>query len=162
MRPIKDFTGEGLRFAQKQGEIFSASLLLNCSTAIFIRRYLNSAYAQAMDDNSLSLPLEPENCFADLVKQYGPFNYGQVKISVSALYWMGYIYRYFCYAYGISSSKAYKLIKPDELERVYYPYHSLDPGAALEKLLERRGLTGQENINEKGLEILKKQRREHI
>lgn len=159
MQPAKDFNPEGLRFAEKQGEIFSASLSLTCSSAIFIRRYLNSNYARAMDGSSPTLPLESDNCFADLEKEYGPFAYGQVKMSGPILYWIGYLYRYFCFTYGISSAQAYKLIKPAELERVYYPYHSLDPALALEKMLEQRGLFGREDLNKKGLMLLKKQRK---
>ena len=64
------------------------------------------------------------------------------------------MYRYWCYTRRISSKALYKMIKPEELRKVYYPYHSLDPAQAIERIIEANGL-GEEDYIQKGVALLR-------
>ena len=46
-------------------------------------------------------------------------------------------------------------MKPKELRQLYYPYHSLDPAQAIERILESKNL-GEEDLTQKGVEILRR------
>ena len=65
--------------------------------------------------------------------------YGSVKYSPNEMYWIGYIYRYFSYTYEKSSSQVYKIIKPKELRKLFFAYHTMDPSQAIERILEAKG-----------------------
>ena len=72
-------------------------------------------------------------------EEYGASKYGSVKNNLNELYWIGYLYRYFSYAYNMSSIQVYKIVKPKELRGLYLPYHTLDPSQAIERILEAKG-----------------------
>ena len=49
----------------------------------------------------------------------------------------------------------YKLIKPEDLRKVYFPYHSLDPEQAIERIKESIQIDDEDDIK-KGVKILRK------
>lgn len=51
-----------------------------------------------------------------------------------------------------SSKQVYKQMKPKDLRKLYYPYHSLDPARAIERILEGNG-SREEDYTEKGVEF---------
>ena len=53
------------------------------------------------------------------------------------------------------SKTAEKMDKPGELRKLYYPYHSLDPAQAVERIMEAKGLTEPDDI-QRGVEILRR------
>ena len=58
----------------------------------------------------------------------------------------------------ITSKQLYRLVKPKELRDLYYPYHSLDPANAIERIMEAKGIkeyTEGEMI-QRGVEILRR------
>jgi len=87
--------------------------------------------------------------------QYGPTSYGKERYGREELYWLGYLYRYWAYTYEKSSKQVYKQMKAKELRMLYYPYHSLDPAQAIERILESNG-SEEEDYTEKGVRVLRK------
>ncbi|MBQ8847276.1 MAG: hypothetical protein IJ006_09055 [Lachnospiraceae bacterium] len=71
------------------------------------------------------------------------------------MYWTGYLYRYWAYISGMSSKQLYRIIKPEELEKLYYQYNSHDPEQAIERIKEAKGLTEEDQIK-RGVEILRR------
>lgn len=53
------------------------------------------------------------------------------RYSANELYWIGYLYRYWAYTRECGSKSVYKIIKPGDLKKLYFPYHSLDPAQAI-------------------------------
>ena len=86
--------------------------------------------------------------------QYGPTSYGKERYGREELYWLGYLYRYWAYTYEKSSKQVYKQMKAKELRKLYYPYHSLDPAQAIERILESNG-SEEEDYTEKGVRVLR-------
>ena len=133
----------------------------NCSSKIFIRRFMNSKLAKRMDDvgfmfDSLDIP----DAIKELEAQYGASSYGVEKFNEEELYWIGYIYRYWAYITGKSSKQIYKIIKPEQLRKLYFPYHSLDPFQAIERIMEESEPELRENIDDisRGVIALRKVR----
>lgn len=154
---MKEIDSDGLLLAKLQAETFSSSLKLNCSSEVFIRRFMNSKIAYELD---LKIYLEriitAEEIINEITDEYGEFNYGKTKFNSEVLYWIGYFYRYFSYTYNLSSKEVYKMIKPKELNERYYIYHTYDLSYAIERILDEKEISLDPNkINEKLYEIIK-------
>lgn len=157
---IQEITHDGLLLCDIQANTFEQSIQLACSSEVFIRRFMNSEVATEFDSLAfLDDTKTIQDVYDDLKKQYGEFNYGSTKFSTQALFWIGYIYRYFCFTYNLSSKTAYKLIKPNELNEAYLPYHTLDPVNAIDRLLEEKNISFKdEDFFKRSYEIFKKNR----
>ena len=147
----------GLRLCRVQGETFSLSKSnTECSSAIFIRRFMNSSFTARLDDGGIVSEIFDHNVvFEEIEYEFGPSNYGKEKYSTEELYWIGYIYRYWCYTREITSKQVYKIIKPKELRGLYFPYHSLDPKQAIDRILEAKDID-EEDYTKRGVEILRR------
>ena len=154
MKVIDDI---GIKLCRMQAETFSlSSQKAMCSSAIFIRRFMNSDFASRLDHGGLvSEIIDSSIVFEELEAEYGTSDYGKEKYAAEELYWIGYIYRYWCYTREITSKQVYKIIKPKELRGLYFPYHSLDPKQAIDRILEAREID-EDNYTRRGVEILRR------
>ncbi len=154
MKPM-DETGQIL--CRIQAKLFVSSIdLTNCSSAVFLRRFMNSSAAKRIDNGSFLFESSTnESVIAEIEEAFGKSSYGKVKYSENELYWMGYLYRYWCYTYEKTSRQVYRIIKPVELRELFYPYHSLDNAAAIERILEAKNCR-EEDMIQRGVEILRR------
>lgn len=143
-----------------QAKLFEASTEASeDSSAAFIRRFMNSNVAKRLDDNGYARESSTiEQTIHEVDAEYGSTPYGSKKYSRSEMHWMGYIYRYMCFAAEMTSKKAYRLIGARELRALYQPYHSLDPEQAVERVLEAHGFgsDAREDPISHGVAILKR------
>lgn len=139
---MKSMDRDGRLLCQMQGKIFEQSAeYYNTSSAVFVRRYMNSDYAARMDHaGNLDRPTDVSEVFGSLDSQYGPSSYGSEKYMPDELYWIGYIYRYWAYTREISSKTIYRKFSVKEMHSVYYAYHTLDPENAVQRLSEAKNL----------------------
>lgn len=151
----------GLRLCRFQGELFEKSVSkVEASTPIFLRRFMYSSVAERMDRKGFLFESASVNTvFGEIELEFGRTTYGKNKFGCNELYWMGYLYRYWCYLYGKTSKQVYRIIKPEELRKLYFAYHSLDPAQAIERILEAKGL-GEEDFTKRGVEIYRRILRE--
>ena len=154
---MRAFDEIGLKLCRMQAAIFEATASkLNCSSPIFIRRFMYSQVAQRLDsDGFLFEACNVDRAIEQINSEFGDSSYGKEKYAEAELYWIGYIDRYWCYTYQKTSKQVYRIIKPKELRDLYYPYHSLDPAQAIERIMEASGLT-EANMISKGVEIMRK------
>lgn len=149
---MKGFDHDGLLLAEYQGKIFEQSTELRCSTGVFLRRFLHSDFLKKMDKNNVSsLSLDVNEGINSIQTQFGESDYGKTKLSKSALFWIGYIYRYLSYTRDISTKKVMKLFPYKQLNDVYYSFHTQDPEWCVRSLLEMNGLT--EDVFDKNLRL---------
>lgn len=156
---MKEINKDGLLLCEIQAELFKESnFKLNCSSEVFIRRFMNSKIAIELDTSAfLDDTKTIENIFEAIENEYGKSNYGKNKFNSESLYWIGYIYRYFSYTYELTSKQVYKIVKPSELDKVYLPYHTFDPKFAIERILEEKDISfKQEDLFYRNYEIFKK------
>ena len=133
---MKEFDHTGLLLAEYQGKLFEKSTDLNCSSAVFLRRFLHSDHVKIMDRNdAASLTLDVEEGIDSIQKQFGDSDYGKIKYSKSAMFWMGYIYRYLSYTREVSTRFIMKLFPHKQLNDVYYSFHTQDPEWCVQSLL---------------------------
>lgn len=138
-----------------QGKVFKRSLLeLDCSSPVFIRRFMNSSLAPALDNKTiLNTSLYIDDILYSIDDEYGQTSYGKTRYGQEELYWIGYIYRVLCLCYKKSSKQIYKLFPSNEIIKYYYIYHTFDPEYAAERMMENIGYN--EDYDQKGLELLK-------
>lgn len=152
----------GLKICSYQADLFEKTIeLTNCSSKIFIRRFMNSNLAKRMDSTGFLFDsIDISDAIYEVESQYGASTYGTEKFSAEEMHWIGYIYRYWAYVTGKSSKQIYKIIKPEELRGLYFPYHSLDPLQAIERIMEVKAPEGEKDITdiEKGVIALRKVR----
>lgn len=153
----------GLKLCNFQAELFQKSLTqTECSSKIFIRRFMLSDLAKRMDtDGFLFNSMDVNDALYELEREFGPSDYGNIKFGGEEIYWTGYIYRYWAYTSRKSSKQLYRLVKPDELQELYFPYHSLDPELAIERIKEAKNISDLDEIK-RGVEILRKIRNRNL
>ncbi len=148
---MKKIDKDGLLLCEMQAKAFELSgTEQNTSSAVFIRRFMNSDVAKQLDNMAV---LQSNTQAADILKllheEYGKSEYGSVKYSLNELYWIGYIYRYYSYTYDKTSKQVYKIVKPKELRDLFLPYHTMDPAQAIDRILEAKGLANANDYEEK-------------
>lgn len=139
---MREFDHTGILLAEYQGKIFEKSVDLNCSTAIFVRRFLHSNYLKKLDMNDLtSISLDVNEALDSIQSQFGDSDYGKVKYSKNALFWIGYMYRYISYTRGITTKFTINLFSHKQMNDVYYSFHTQDPEWCIYSLLEMNNLS---------------------
>ena len=159
---MKKINRNGLLLCDLQAKTFESAVdMTTVSSDIFIRRFMNSKIAKIMDNESILETNLHEKDILDMIeKQYGNLTYGSVKYTHDEMFWIGYLYRYFCYTYGLSSVQAYKTVKPKELRGLFFAYHTMDPSQAIERILEAKGLLVDEETElNRQFEIFKRVRK---
>lgn len=161
MRPLSE---EQRSVCSMQAKLFELSTgASEDGSAVFVRRFMHSDVAKRIDDGTYAYAANTiEQVIHDVDAEYGGKPYGSVRYSRSEMHWMGYLYRFMCFALQLSSKRAYGVIGARELRTLYQPYHSLSSEQAIERILEARGmdadaLMGVPNMSiAKGVEVLKR------
>ena len=139
---MKNFDHNGLLLAEYQGKLFEKSTELDCSTGIFLRRFLHSDLLEKLDTNQPSLvSLDVNDGINSILEQFGNTDYGKEKYSGSSMFWMGYIYRYISYTREIRTRFLMELLDYRQMNDVYYSFHTQDPEWCIQSLLEINHLT---------------------
>lgn len=140
-----------------QGQLFMKSLeSCACSSAVFIRRFMNSAVCDQLDRIlPWGSPPSYDDVFRALEEDYGSSNYGSIQYGEEELYWMGYLLRFWSLTRSASSKSIYKIVGGRELAGLYPIYHGLDPDAAVERILESRGIALEEDSISRGVRELR-------
>lgn len=139
---MREFDHNGLLLAEYQAKLFEKSTELNCSTPIFIRRFLNSKLLKKLDENNLNLlSLDVIDAINEINEQFGDSSYGKIKYSKSSMFWIGYIYRYISYTREQSTNFVMKLFPYKLLNKLYYTYHTQSEEWVVSSLLELNDLS---------------------
>ena len=134
---MREFDYNGFLLAEYQAKLFEKSVDLNCSSPVFLRRFLHSDLVNILDENdSTILPLDVNEGIKSIMGQFGDTSYGKNKYSKSSLFWMGYMYGYIAYTREQSMSFVMKLFIHKQMNEVFYPYHTQDPEWCISNLLE--------------------------
>jgi len=104
---MKKIDEERLRLCALQAEVFTVSLTVTqCSSPVFIRRFMHSEVAARMDRRGFLLEAcDVTSILNEVDTQYGPTSYGKERYGQEELYWLGYLYRYWTYTYEKSSKQ---------------------------------------------------------
>ena len=142
---MRKFDHNGLLIAEYQGKLFEKSTGLNCSSGIFIRRFLHSDLLKKLDTNHpAAVSMDAAEGINSILEQFGDTDYGKAKFAGSAMFWMGYMYRYISYTREVPTRLIMKLFPYRQMNDLYYSFHTQDPEWCIQNLLELNHLT--ENV----------------
>lgn len=121
-----------------QGQLFELAAERGYASETFIKAYMTSAVAADMDKEfhhiqwagkAYILSRMEDELSDQLIKD------GEV-FDKEALYWMGYIYRYWHFYTGENSREIYKQAQAKTMNVVYLMYHTMSPEMAIDRLKE--------------------------
>ena len=121
-----------------QGQLFELAAERGYASETFIKAYMTSAVAADMDKEfhhiqwagKAYILSRMEDEFADQLVKVGEI------YDKEALYWMGYIYRYWHFYTDENSREIYKQAPAKTVNVVYLMYHTMSPEMAIDRLRE--------------------------
>ena len=121
-----------------QGQLFELAAERGYASEAFVKAYMTSAVAADMDKEfhhiqwagkAYILSRMEDELSDQLIK-------GGEIYDKEALYWMGYIYRYWHFYTGENSREIYKQAPAKTMNVVYLMYHTMSPEMAIDRLKE--------------------------
>ena len=128
-----------LKMCDIQGRLFELSADRKYSSSVFIKSFMTSSVAKALDSKFNHMQWAGEEYLLDeIVSSVGAevFSKDGTIFSKDVLYWIGYIYRYWHYYTGEDSVKIYKQAPVNTMKRNYMIFHTMAPEIAIEDLKE--------------------------
>ncbi len=127
-----------LKLCDIQGRLFELSAEKKYSSAAFIKAFMTSDTAKALDSEYNRMQWAGEEyLLEEVVSAAGNSLTADGEIyDTDILYWIGYIYRYWHYYSGEDSAKIYKQAPALTMKRNYMIFHTMDPVLAIEDLKE--------------------------
>lgn len=121
-----------------QGQLFELAAERGYASETFIKAYMTSAVAADMDKEfhhiqwagKAYILSRMEDELADQLVKGGEIYDNE------ALYWMGYIYRYWHFYTDERSCEIYKQVPAKTMNVVYLMYHTMSPEMAIDRLAE--------------------------
>ena len=152
---MREFDHNGLLLAEFQGKLFEKSSELNCSTGIFMRRFVHSDLLKRLDANNPALvSLDVNEGINSILYQFGDTDYGKDKYSKNSLFWIGYMYRYISYTREQSTKFVMWLFSYKQMNDLYYSFHTQDPEWCIRSLLDIANLDEDVFDNNKRLKYI--------
>lgn len=121
-----------------QGQLFELAAERGYASEAFVKAYMTSSVAADMDKEfhhiqwagKAYILSRMEDELADQLIKGGEI------YDKEALYWMGYIYRYWHFYTGENSREIYKQAPAKTMNVVYLMYHTMSPEMAIDRLKE--------------------------
>lgn len=128
-----------LKMCDVQGRLFELSADRKYTSSAFIKAFMTSSVAKALDSKFNHMQWAGEEYLIDeITAAAGEENLktGGAVLSKDVLYWIGYIYRYWHYYKGEDSAKIYKQAPYETMKRNYMIFHTMAPEIAVDDLKE--------------------------
>ena len=127
-----------LKMCDIQGRLFELSAEKDLPSAAFIKAFMTSETAKALDSKYNRMQWAGEEyLIEEIISNEGDKLKQEEEIyPADVLYWIGYIYRYWHYYTGEDSSKIYKKAPVSVMKRNYLMFHTMAAELAIENLKE--------------------------
>ena len=127
-----------LKLCDIQGRLFELSAEKKYNSARFIKIFMTSPTAKALDSTYNRMQWAGEEYLLDEIASSAANlleKNGEIY-SKDMLYWIGYLYRYWHYYTKEDSAKIYKQASAQTMKRNYMMFHTMAPELAIEDLKE--------------------------
>ena len=119
-----------------QGRLFELSGKKGYDSATFIKAFMTSEVAKGLDSKFNRMQWAGEEyLLAELAETVELTKTGNV-FDREALYWSGYLYRFWHFNTGEDSKEIYKQAPAETMNRNWFVFHTLAPEVAIEDLKE--------------------------
>ena len=120
-----------------QGRLFQLALKNGYDCPAFIKDFMNSRAAAALDDTYDRLQWAGEEyILEELDEEVGGLKKSGEIYSGEVMYWAGYTYRYWHYYTDESSKSIYKIAEAKTMNECWLGFHTFDVEMAIDNLLE--------------------------
>lgn len=120
-----------------QGRLFELSLKHGYDSPAFIKTFMNSRAAAALDDTYDRLQWAGEEyILEELEDEAGGLKKAGETYPVEVMYWAGYTYRYWHYYTVESSREIYRTADAKTMATCWLGFHTLDVTMAIDDLKE--------------------------
>ena len=120
-----------------QGRLFQLALKSGYDCPAFIKDFMNSSAAAALDDTYDRLQWAGEEyILEELDEEVGGLKKAGEIYSGEVMYWAGYTYRYWHYYTDESSKSIYKIAEAKTMNECWLGFHTFDVEMAIDNLLE--------------------------
>lgn len=134
-----------LKLCDIQGRLFELTVERQLSSAAFIKTFMNSETAKALDSTYNRMQWAGEEyLLEEVTENTGDKLSGTGEVfERDVIYWIGYLYRYWHYYTGETSKAIYKQAPVETMKRNYMMFHTMAPEVAIEDLKEIGGGKGK-------------------
>lgn len=124
-----------LSLCDTQGQLFELSGKYGYASEPFVRGFMESDVSKDMDKAFHHTQWAGKEYILSRMKDedVGDFTKGEIFDS-EALFWMGYLYRFWHFYTGESSREIYRQAPARAMNVAFLPYHSLSPEMAVDRL----------------------------
>ena len=120
-----------------QGRLFELALKGGYDCPAFIRTFMNSQAAAALDDTYDRLQWAGEEyILEELNEEVGGLERAGIRYSSDVMYWAGYTYRYWHYYTGESSREIFQIADGEQMNNCWLGFHTFDVEMAIDDLKE--------------------------
>lgn len=127
-----------LKLCDIQGRLFELSGEKQLPSAAFIKTFMTSETAKELDSRYNRMQWMGEEYLLEEIisSAVDTFSVNGEVYQKEVLYWIGYIYRYWHYYTGESSTRIIRQAPAATMKRNYMMFHTMDPVLAIENLKE--------------------------
>ena len=137
MNNVKNFNLQKRQLCDIQGRLFELALKNGYDCPAFIKTFMNSHSAIALDDTYDRLQWAGEEYIhEELNEESGGLKKAGETYSIEVMYWAGYLYRYWHYYTSESSKEIYKIADAKTINECWLGFHTLDIEMAIDDLKE--------------------------
>ena len=134
---MKNFDLQKRQLCDIQGRLFELALKNGYDCPAFIKTFMNSHSAIALDDTYDRLQWAGEEyILEELNEESGGLKKAGETYSIEVMYWAGYLYRYWHYYTSESSKEIYKIADAKTINECWLGFHTLDIEMAIDDLKE--------------------------
>ena len=120
-----------------QGRLFELALKKRYDSPSFIKTFMNSETAAALDLEYDRLQWAGEEYILDnLEEEAGGLKKAGISYTNEVVFWAGYTYRYWHFLTGESSKEIYHQADAQIMDDSYFGFHTLDVSMAVDDLKE--------------------------
>lgn len=120
-----------------QGRLFELARKNEYDCPAFIRAFMNSRTAAALDDTYDRLQWAGEEyILEELNDEAGGLKKAGVRYSAEVMYWAGYTYRYWHYYTGETSKAIFEAANAETMNDCWLGFHTFDVEMAIDDLKE--------------------------
>lgn len=119
-----------------QGRLFELSTDNGFDSEDFIKKYMNSKLSKEFDSTYNPTQWMGEYYLLESLLDECDIKKSSDIYNKEAMYWIGYIYRYWHFYTNESSKQIYKQAKAKTMNNNYLMFHTLDPSLAIDNLKE--------------------------
>lgn len=134
---MENLTLEKRQLCDIQGRLFELALKAGLDCPSFIKSFMNSKTAAALDDIYDRLQWAGEEyILEELNDEVSGLKKAGATYSLEIMYWIGYTYRYWHYYTGEYSNEIYKIADAETMSECWLGFHTFDVEMAVDDLKE--------------------------